>query len=67
MNAPAILAPLCFCQRRALSPPQYDTKPDHFYGTAEQPLSVDADAPIATIAVPEKASKATANNTPANP
>ena len=50
-----------------MSPPQYDKKPEHFYDTAEQPLTVDADAPGVTIAVPEKAAKAGTNITTANP
>jgi hypothetical protein len=36
-----------------LSPPQYDSHPRHFYGSASIPLHVDGDMDGVTIAVPE--------------
>jgi hypothetical protein len=41
----------------SVSPPQYDSHPRHFYGSASQPLHVVGDMDGVTVAVPEPTAK----------
>ena len=43
----------------SLSPPQYNSRPRHFYGYASKPLHVDVDMDGVTIAVPEPTAQET--------
>jgi hypothetical protein len=43
----------------SVSPPQYDSHPRHFYGSASQPLHVVGDMDAVTVAVPSLRERST--------